>query len=133
MNTFTVKRGRKVTPVLGYIGQDDYGNAVFACPFGDAAVSVGGAYRLAGNTVPQANVAYVAAMGTETAERQQRQWFYASEANCNMCRHFDRLPYDKAQFAVSGVFYGQCKAGQRTEPFMVAPDDWMGMTCWEAR
>lgn len=132
--TFNVLRGRKRTPVLSaYVGQDDFGNALFVCPWTQTVVSLGAGYRISGNIVPQANACYVAAPGTERHEQAARQAFYALEANCNMCRHFNRLPYDKKSFTVSGVFYGWCSTGQRAGTFPVAPDDWMGMSCWEPR
>jgi hypothetical protein len=49
-----------------------------------------------------------------------------------MCRHFERLPYDKRSFALSGVFHGRCRVSF-DGVLAVAPDDWMGMPCWESR
>lgn len=104
---FSITRGRKPTPVGShYVGQDDYGYAMFICRWTGVTVSVGGPHRISGNIIPQANVCHVAAVGTEELEKQSRAVFHESEANCNMCKHFNRLPYDKRQFSISGVFYG---------------------------
>lgn len=131
---FFVNRGRRATPVgSDYLCTDDYGSAVFACRFTDRPVRCDGSERISGNIVPQANVCYVALRGTEPAEAESRRLFHESEANCNMCAYFRRLPYDKREFSISGVFYGTCAAGKKDGLFPVAPDDWAGMPCWRAR
>jgi hypothetical protein len=136
-----IQRGRKRTPVGNpYLCMDDYGNAVFRCHLTEQPVIVGN-HRIMGNVVPQADVCYVVRQGTEQAERDTRARFHESEANCNMCRHFERFPYKKQDFAISGLFYGRCRAGNVPEPypmdadgvFAVAPEDWQGNECWQAR
>lgn len=126
-------RNRKKTHLSGYLCQDDYGDAVFKCRFTDDPVVVSSPYRICGSIVPNVNICYLAKAGTESLEKQSRDWFNESEANCNTCKHFQRLPYDKREFNISGVFYGNCKLSKKPDGFMVAPDDWMGMECWAAR
>ena len=133
MTDFVIRRGQRATPVRSpYLGMDDYGNAVFECRFTKRPVIIGN-HRISGNTIPQANVCYVAGLDTWAQERESRAAFHESEANCNMCANFVRSPYDRRTFAYSGVFHGRCKIGEKEGEYMVAPDDYMGMACWTPR
>lgn len=58
--------------------------------------------------------------------------FHESDANCNTCKHLRRVASDKLG---DGLMRGRCGHHPYGARFVMvfAPDDWMGMRCWEAR
>lgn len=119
----------------------DYGVEVYACRFTGKPVYADEC-RIVGPMIAQARgVQYVAAPDSKDAEKASRRAFDEFEANCNACRHLERVPSRKG---LSGILYGRCKGNARMDahpyadrvrdgvmPF--APDDFMGMPCWEPR
>lgn len=118
----------------------DYGVAVYRCRFTGVPVYADNC-RIVGPMIPQARgVQYVASLDSRDAEKASRKLFDENEANCNTCKHLKRVPGRKG---LSGLLYGKCMATpDDSHPYLsrfdcgvmpFAPDDWMGMPCWEAR
>lgn len=72
---------------------------------------------------------------------EEAKAFHESERNCNTCAHLIRIKQPKQ---VSGLYAGGCNSHPVDHPYPVglnqdvwqikfAPDDWMGMKCWEPR
>ena len=61
---------------------------------------------------------------TQEEARAFNEW----DANCNTCRHLTRVPCEPR---CGSPHDGICQLKQ--VPIRFHPDDWMGMSCWEAR
>ena len=116
----------------------DYGAEVYPCRFTGKPVHSDNC-RIVGPMIPQASgVRYVASLDSKAEEKASRRDFDENEANCNTCRHLQRVPSRKG---VSGLLYGKCLStphdshpyGMENGIMSFAPDDWMGMPCWEPR
>lgn len=95
-----------------------------------------------GPVVPQAPCSYVCHPLAGDARKRSKRLFDATEQNCNTCRHLERVPHSKNN---AGLLYGRCQnpardvAGhpyadrEQDGVFPFAPDDWMGMACYERR
>lgn len=77
----------------------------------------------------------------QPATREEAQAFHESERNCNTCARLSRVKQPKQ---TSGLYAGNCLSVPVDHPYPVvtedswfriqfAPDDWMGMKCWEPR
>lgn len=115
---------------------DDYGNEVWECHWSKRLVTADQAV-LTGSFLPGAHWKFVAAPGFEEARRQSYIAFADSEANCNTCRHLERLPSRKT---ADGLLKGRCKAIPIKHPYPIRdgvitfpPDDCMLMECYESR
>lgn len=115
---------------------DDYGNEVWVCHWTGQLVSADVAL-LIGSFYPGAQRKFVAAPGYEEARRQSYIAFADAEANCNTCRHLARLPDRKG---IDGLLRGRCQSTPVNHPYSIrdgvisfAPDDCMGMACYESR
>lgn len=106
---------------------DDYGSLVFKCQYTGVFVNSED-FIFLGPCVPQVHGTYVCAPGAAPAFRSSKKAFDESEANCNACKNFQRTAHPKR---IDGLMLGVC--GLTKEPLKVHPDDWMGLSCWEAR
>lgn len=112
---------------------------VYRCQYTEREVRFGDHVFL-GAVVPQVRGAYVCRPDAKAAFRASRQAFNESEANCNTCRHLQRVPHEKSR---AGFLYGRCEcADLSAHPYASRivngvmpfhPDDFMGMPCYEAR
>ncbi len=69
--------------------------------------------------------------------KQSIKWFHESEANCNTCKHLERIKHAKDK---AGFLYGKCKVEssesqlyKRDDMLMFHPEDPMHMNCYEVR
>ena len=64
--------------------------------------------------------------------KEEARAFHESEANCNTCRHMVRAPMSSAE-RIARLHRGHCGMHPYGDRFTMifAPDDWMGMRCWE--
>ena len=118
---------------------DDFGNEVHACCFTGLPVSITNGIII-GSIIPGVRAPRLMANTPEAkaAKRFHDRAFHKSEANCNMCRHLERVKHEKNR---AGFLFGRCKspaktAGQYPEAAGVMqfhPDDPGLMPCWEAR
>lgn len=94
-----------------------------------------------GAIIPGVKFRHADGPGFEPSRRRSLALFHECEANCNTCRHLERVKHDKD---CSGVLYGRCgnKDSALSTPYLdriidgvmpFAPDDWMGMPCHEPR
>lgn len=124
-------------PVLGQpIGVDDFGNCLYECNFTKKIVHIGEGIYL-GPVIPQVNGTYVCHPDAIEARKTSVKHFNEVEANCNTCKHLERVKHEKAK---GGFLYGKCGKGTTKHLYpvnngviMFHPEDWMGMDCWEAR
>jgi hypothetical protein len=117
---------------------DDYGNSVFLCHYTGVPVSIGDHIYI-GPCIPQLSGTYVCAQDAHAWFRDDKYAFDESEANCNTCVNFGRLPHPKSP---SGFLRGQCSYAPAQHPllyvrtnadFWIHPDDRMGMSCYTPR
>ena len=118
---------------------DDYGEAVFRGHYSGELVRASQAVYV-GPVIPQAPLCYVDGPNGRAARAKSVRAFDENEANCNTCRHLIRLPGSKG---VSGLLRGRCAGtadwswhpypADRGGVMRFAPDDWMGMACYEQR
>lgn len=120
-----------------YICVDDYGNAVFIGHYSEELVWAQDA-KYFGPVMPQATNCYVDGKNGDIARKKSALIFNEFEANCNTCRHLERVPSKRG-----GLLYGKCQSHPIEHPyirgpykggaFAFSPDDHMGMKCYQPR
>jgi hypothetical protein len=115
---------------------DDFGDMVFVCQYTGVFVAAGEAIFI-GPVMPNVNGTYVCATDAMPVFRAQKTSFNELDANCNMCRHLERAQRPKN---IGGFLFGRCAKGIDPKLYSTVdglnqfhPEDYMGMTCWEAR
>lgn len=122
---------------------DDFGNEVFECRYTGALIVAPDGVVI-GATMPGVKARYVMADTAEAKQRHKEQGiaFHESEANCNTCRHLQRVLQPKNK---GGFLYGRCGnshgkpdaspyADRSADGVIVFhPDDPMHMPCYASR
>lgn len=110
---------------------DNYGAEVYKCRFTGDLVS-GDAAQTVGPFIAGVDAVYVMGTGAKAkaAMKVSRANFDESEANCNTCKHLDRVNKGKV---AGGFLYGKCKARKQLGVMQFHPNDPMHMECWQAR
>lgn len=118
-------------PILSEaICTDDFGTLWVKCRYTDKTISsLEGIYI--GAIVPQVNGTYFCDKNAMSAFKEEKRLFDESEANCNTCKHLERIPHKKQ--SPSTIMTGICIHTPYRIEVKFHPDDWMGMKCWEAR
>lgn len=119
---------------------DDFGCEVHKCRFTGVPVSVVEGV-VVGATIPGVKTKHLMANTPEAwaAKKQSDRWFAESEANCNTCKHLQRVAHEKSH----GFLQGRCTSDKqdvaslpykmRGDVMVFHPSDWMGMNCYEPR
>ena len=94
------------------------------------------------NVLPQVSSPIYVAKDAMHLYKAEVAAFQEHDANCNACKHFDRLKADneKGSNPASNFVYGNCKNNGQYDKLksdgyqiMVHVADYMGMPCWESR
>jgi hypothetical protein len=125
---------------------DDFGNLVFRCHYTGHLVTTAEAIFF-GSVIPQSINTYVCSPTATEAFKDAKRAFDEIDANCNACKNFNRLPFNRDN---NGLMKGWCSKILRFQnpqgvynlnkgqngtywSYWVHPDDSMNMPCWEAR
>ena len=107
---------------------DDFGTLVYRCQYTKKLVFLDWCYI--GPCIPQLSGTYIChSVGGLEAFKKSKTAFDESEANCNTCKHLQRLPHDKRD----GLMRGICLNHPYKPEVKFHPDDWMGMSCYKHR
>ncbi len=123
---------------------DDYGDALYLCCHTKKIVGPDDS-KFAGSIIP--NLSYRYAMENsehaESLRKESVRLFNEHDANCNTCRHLERVKHEK-RIGCSAL-YGLCKSDKQDtaghpyanrfvgDVMVFYPPDYMGMKCYEAR
>ena len=87
--------------------------------------------------IPQVEGHWLAHPDYREARRQSYILFADSEANCNTCRHLERVPHEPN---AAKMLYGRCRSTPMDHPYPIRDgvitfhaDDSMNMECYESR
>lgn len=137
---------------IGFLGVTPLGK-LYRCHYTNH-VCIEKYIKLVASMLPQCPVAEAMFFSDELPTLKQKaienrkkstQAFNEMDANCNTCKHFDRLNADnkKGSNSASNFVYGNCnnpnaelnKIPYQREGYqvMVYVADWMGMACWKSR
>lgn len=138
----TVKQGGASSEQLP-VCVDDYGDLVYRCFYTGAMVSAGNS-AITGAMIPGVKARYVMGSGdaAKLARKASSVAFHELDANCNTCKHLQRVAHEKSR---AGFVLGMCGnklADRSSHPYrdrerdgvmMIHPDDSMRMPCYESR
>lgn len=116
---------------------DEHGNDVFKCHWTGKEVGAPDAV-ITGGFYPGIKSKFIACKDHTAAKKQSHHLFNQMDANCNTCKHLDRIKHSKDS---AGFLYGACKIDSQDQKhyqvrngvMMFHPDDHMGMECYESR
>ncbi len=112
------------------LGQDDFGFAFYKCQYTGKVVQQPNHIFL-GAVLPQVSGSYVCDPGATPFRRAASQQLAELDQNCNTCRNLERLPHEKQHPAAT--LTGKCLNQPYKPVVRFHPEDWMGMSCWQAR
>ena len=110
---------------------DDHGTAIYKCRH--SGQFVGGLdAKFTGAFIPGVKAVYVMGVNQEAkdAQKQDRAWFDEMDANCNTCKHLNRIKRKKSKY---GFLHGACNIKAIAGDMQFHPHDPMDMKCWEGR
>lgn len=127
------KPGSSVTPIC----TDDFGTSVYLGRYTERPVWADKAISYPA-VVPGVKASYLDSEAGREGHRFNAAAFQENDANCNTCKHLIRQAGRKDR---GGFLYGKCGGTPAKHPYSLnprshmafPPDDYMGMTCWEAR
>lgn len=115
---------------------DDFGSMVFICQYTKALVWIENAIFI-GSCMPNVHGTCVCAPDAMEAFKASKAAFNENDANCNTCKHLQRVPHEKSR---GGFLYGKCGKGIVEHQYpvkdgiiMFHPDDPMLRECWSPR
>lgn len=118
---------------------DDYGDGYWRCHYTKQLLHCTKAQWI-GSMLPQANYAHaVGGDGWKQLWRYDRACFADMDRNCNSCTHLiKRVPMSKKEVGLSaGICNHKTREptpyAERDGNIVFAPQDWMGMSCFENR
>jgi len=135
------KRGRKILSKL--LCTDDFGNLTYVSFWSKKIVSPADDSILLGAVVPQVSSTFLCAPEDKQKRIESVKIFNEYEANCNTCKHLERVPHEKRHG--SSPLQGRCKKFKNPEHvtkhgaylengiIRFWAEDYMGMPCHEMR
>jgi len=120
------KRKKKTVELLS--GPVDYidGELIYVCHWTGKRVKES-EMILTAPCIPQVKGLHPAAPGYKEARRESYEAFCDSDANCNTCRHLERIPHEKCQYR---MLYGRCKSTPINHPYIEKPRNWFLSSLW---